>query len=102
MPIVPATMPPKPANTNGPTPEQGEAAANLAGELLLDLERDSAARDVPLGVVQESLLFSLIPSLMDDSSHRWTAETLGDAVRRAAESWTDLRGRPSRCAPVSR
>ena len=97
-----ATLPPEPANNNGTTPQQGEAAVNLAGELLLDLERDSTARDTPSALVRESLFFSLIPSLMDESNHRWTPESLGEAVRRAAESWTDLRGRPNRRTPVCR
>jgi len=84
----------KPANSNGPNPEQGDAAINLAGEILLDVDRDSAARGVPAGLVRESLFFSLVPSLMDDSCGAWTAEELARAVQRAAESWADLRGEP--------
>lgn len=91
---------PKPANGNGPNPEQGDAAINLAGEVLLDLDRESAARGVPAGLVRESLLFSLIPSLMDDSWRTWSAEELTEAVQRAAESWADLRGQPCRRTPA--
>ncbi len=89
-----------PANNNGPTSEQGDAAINLAGEVLLDLDRDSAARAVPAELVRESLFFSLIPSLMDDSGRRWSAEELAEAVLRAAESWADLRGEPRRRHPA--
>ena len=84
-----------PANNNGPTPEQCDAAINLAGEVLLDLDRDSAARNVPAALVRESLFFSLIPSLMDESGRRWSAGELTEAVRRAAESWAELRGGPA-------
>ena len=90
----------KPANSNGPNPEQGDAAINLAGEILLDLDRDSAARGVQAGLVRESLFFSLIPNLMDDSGRYWSAQELAEAVRRAAESWAELRGERCRRRPA--
>ena len=90
----------KPANSNGPNAEQGEAAINLAGEILLDLDKESAARNVPAGLVRESLFFSLIPNLMDDSHGFWSAGELAEAVRRAAESWAELRGEPRRRTPA--
>lgn len=91
---------PRPANANCPNRLQGEAAINLAGELLLDIEKEAAARGVPADLVRESLFFTFIPSLMDASYHEWSADDLADAVRRAAESWTDLRGRDRCIAPL--
>ena len=88
------------ANGNGPSAEQGEAAINLAGEILLDLDKEGAARNVPAGLVRESLFFSLIPNLMDDSHSFWSAEELTEAVRRAAESWAELRGEPRLRTPA--
>ncbi|MEI6557885.1 MAG: hypothetical protein WCO00_05705 [Rhodospirillaceae bacterium] len=90
----------KPANANGPTAEQGEIAINLAGEVLLDLDKEGAARGIAPDLVRESLFFSLIPSLMEDCCRSWSAEALGEAVRRAALSWAELRGEPPRCRPA--
>ncbi len=81
----------KPANANGPTPEQSDTAINLAGEILLDLDQEGAARGVPGSLVRECLFFSLIPSLMDEAHGYRTADDLTEAVRRAAESWAELR-----------
>ena len=99
-PYSPGAALPKPANSNGPTAEQGETATNLAGEILLDVDRESACRGVSADLVRESLFFSLIPSLMDASGGYWSAEDLTEAVRRAAESWADLRGTPRRRSPA--
>ena len=81
-----------PANGNGPTPEQCDAANNIAGEILLYIILGGCALNVQADLVRESLFFSLIPNLMDDSCGAWSVKKLTEAVRRAAESWADLRG----------
>ena len=81
-----------PANGNGPTPEQYDTANTLAGGIRLDINGGGAVLNVPADLVRESLFFSLIPNLMDDSCGEWSAKKLAEAVRRAAETWADLRG----------
>ena len=88
-----ASLPPRVANNNGPSLKQSAAAIQLAGEIQLDIDQEALTREVPASLVKESLFIGLIPSLMDDPHGHWSVDDLTEAVRRAAESWADLRGR---------
>ena len=81
-----------PANSNAPNSKQYDAANNLAGELLLYINQESAASNLQSDLVRESLFFSLIPNLMDGSHGAWSAKKLTEAVHRATASWAGIRG----------